>query len=96
MPSERMRLEASGFSAATAFDFDRAVATLGRVIDAKMRETTPVKVTALPAPEKGKAWGEQPKYTLRQLLYDATEDESWRDDDAPVPDALAHLPTAGL
>lgn len=99
MPSERLRLESSGFSAATAYDFDRSVAMLGRVIDAKLKETVPVQVPSLRQPEKGKQWGEEPKYTLRQLLYDVQddgEDERWREDDTPAPDALQHLPTSFL
>ena len=99
MPSERLRLERSGFSAATAYDFDRSVAMLGRVIDNKLKETVKRHVSKPPDPPKGMVVEHVPKYTLRQLLYDVQddgEDERWREDDTPAPDALQHLPTSFL
>lgn len=94
MPSERLRLEEHGFSDVTAYQFDKAVATLANRIDQKSRETVPVKVKALDDPGKGMAWGQQPKWTMRQLLTDGAGDES--EDEGPLPDAILSLPTAGL
>ena len=95
MPSARMGLEAAGFSPATAYDFDRAVALLGRVIEGKLQETVEELVQERKAPPNGKTIAHKPKYTMRDLLYDAVEDDD-ADDDAPLPLSLLHLPTAGL
>jgi hypothetical protein len=95
MPSERLRLEAKGFSAGTAYDFDRAVMTLARVVDARQKETVD---TLKPEPKKapkGMVRAQKPKYTMMQLLYDEP-DEELADGDASVPESLRNLPTALL
>lgn len=85
-----------GWSAATAYDFDRAVMTLARVINARREETVERIVTAPNAPPKGQTVKQVPKYSMRQLLADVADDDDLTDDTGPLPDALRDLPTALL
>lgn len=98
MPSDRLQMEAQGFPATTAYQFDKAVAMLANRIEQQSQVTVPTRVKTLPDAGKGYTWGQAPKYTMRQLLTDQTDqdtDDDWHDD-VPTPDTLKHLPTAGL
>jgi hypothetical protein len=95
MPSERLRLEAKGFSAGIAYDFDRAVMTLARVVDARQKETVDTLEPEPGKTPKGMVRVQKPKYTMMQLLYDPLDHEP-DGGDAPVPESLRNLPTALL
>lgn len=89
-----MRLEANGFLPATAYDFDRAVMTLARVVEAK-RDEMKDKLVSLPSsPPKGSHVIQVPRYTMMELLFDAEGVDT--DPASPPSAALSHLPTSLL
>lgn len=90
-----MRLEANGHSPATAYDFDRAVMSLARVIENRREEMVDKVVSAPKAPPKGSTVIQVPKYTMLQLLFDTDEDAPV-EGTLPPSEALSHLPTALL
>ncbi|MGI8404982.1 MAG: hypothetical protein ACR2OE_09515 [Thermomicrobiales bacterium] len=89
-----MRLEANGYSPGTAYDFDRAVMSLARVIENRRDETVDKVVSAQKSPPKGSTIIQVPKFTMMELLFD-TEDMGI-DQTLPSSEALSHLPTALL
>lgn len=90
-----MRLEANGYSPATAYDFDRAVMSLARVIENRRDELVDKVVSAPKAPPKGSTIIQVPKYTMLELLFDVDEDAPGDVTVAPS-ETLSHLPTALL
>lgn len=90
-----MRLEANGYSPATAYDFDRSVMSLARVIENRRDELVDKVVSAPNAPPKGSTVIQVPKYTMLQLLFETDEDAPG-DVTFPPSEALSHLPTALL
>ncbi len=90
-----MRLEANGYSPTTAYDFDRAVMSLARVIENRRDELVDKVVSMPKAPPKGSTVIQVPKYTMFQLLFDVDEDAPG-DVTLPASEALSHLPTALL
>lgn len=92
-----MELKQAGFSSATRYDFDRSVAALARVIEARSQETVPVWEDPPKPPSKGQVQVRKPRYTLAELLSDPREDIGLDgDDDEAFADALSSLPTASL
>lgn len=89
-----MRLEANGHSPATAYDFDRAVMSLARVIENRRDETIDKIVSAPASPPKGSTVIQVPKFSMLELLFDA--EDALDDVTVPPSEALSHLPTALL
>lgn len=95
-PSDLMDLRESGVSGPTRYAFNRAVMSLGRIIDARLQETDRASEPDGPKAPTGSHWTQKPRYTLNQLLYDGPGDGADVDESGPVPASLANLPTAGL
>jgi hypothetical protein len=92
LPSQRLRLEPR-FSAATAYDFDEAVKAMGRAIERASQLTDRVEADPDPKPSKGKVWKDEPRYTLRDLLWESPAED---DSDDELPEEFAHLSAALL
>ena len=94
-----MGMAEAGYSQATRYSFNKAVATLSRRIEVKSQETVERLVTAPPQPPKGMTRTQVPKYKMLDLLYDRPAEVDPRDDDRgekpPLPE-LDFLPTANL
>lgn len=90
-----MRLEANGYSPATAYDFDRAVMSLARVIENRREELVDKIVSTPKAPPKGSHIIQVPKFTMLELLFE-TDEDAGIDEALPPSEALSHLPTALL
>lgn len=90
-----MRLEANGHSPATAYDFDRAVMSLARVIENRREELMDKIVSVPKAPPKGSTVIQVPRYTMMELLFDGDEDAPI-EGTVPPSEELSHLPTALL
>ena len=96
MPSQRLRLEESGYSEAIAYDFDLAVMQLASTIERKAQETEQVPVADnREKPPDGFHFEQKPRYELRDLLVErpATTGDDAGDVDTEL---FAHLPTAHL
>lgn len=85
----------SGYSPATAYDFDLAVRIFGRTVEAKLAEQVQKLVPEPKRAPNGQVWTNEPRYTLAELLYDSP-DEDGAGENGPVPDVVASLPTALL
>jgi hypothetical protein len=65
---------------------------MGRAIDRALQLTDRVEGEPDPKPSTGKVWKHQPRYTLRELLWESAEDDA----DDELPEEFAHLPAALL
>lgn len=92
-PSDVMEMRQAGISGPTRYDFDRAVMTLARVIDARSQETAEVLEPLPKSAPKGQHYARKPKYTMAELLF--PDPAETPDDATPDTDPIfAHLPAS--